>query len=699
MATIDELVVQIAADTAGLRAELKSGQDALVSTLAKMEKSTESFGKEGTKNLGVFEQAVATMAGVVGGQAVIAAFNQLKDAASFLFQTFIVDGVHAAIETQTALNNLSNALARNGNLLPGVAHSWEEFAQGIQETTVFSDDAALASASLLENLTKLDSAGLMRATNAAADLAAVLGIDLESAATMVGKAMNGNTQTLQRYGIEIEKSANSSKQAEMVLKTLGDRFGGAAKAQVATFSGSLTVLQNAFSDLTKVFGKGFIENKAVIEVLNALTNIVGDLTGDFEENSQAIREWIAGAMVKIIDVTGFVIGMFQELAKIVQFVSRTFEIAGTGLVGFFKAVSEIGSPSKAMAELGKSFENIKEIMARPIDGTKFLGDLSDKLAEIKGAADRGFEATVNGAKAVVEPVNHAKAAVKALTDEQQRALDLAVEFATKQAESADTVAERSAMELESLQAMYANKLLTDSEYFANRRKLTEESLAAEAAMVELARSNGKLTDEQYEAAKFANAQKGFQSRQKLLEDENKKKKEAADKQIQDLQSTFSTIASLASSHNKGLAAIGKAAAIADATMNTFKAANIALASAPPPFNFGLAAAVTAAGIANVAKIVGTPLATGIDSVPGIGARDQFPAVLAPGERVVPRETNKDLMNFLRNQQSGGGQNVNVSISVSDVFATDPREIGMRIIDMINEAGQANGVRILGATPA
>lgn len=55
---------------------------------------------------------------------------------------------------------------------------------------------------------------------------------------------------------------------------------------------------------------------------------------------------------------------------------------------------------------------------------------------------------------------------------------------------------------------------------------------------------------------------------------------------------------------------GKALAIADATIKTFNAANTALASAPPPFNFIQMAAVIKAGFTNVKKIISTKLPKG-----------------------------------------------------------------------------------------
>jgi hypothetical protein len=122
---------------------------------------------------------------------------------------------------------------------------------------------------------------------------------------------------------------------------------------------------------------------------------------------------------------------------------------------------------------------------------------------------------------------------------------------------------------------------------------------------------------------------------------------------------LSAFASFQNAKNKSIAAVGKAAAIARATVLTFQAANLALATIPPPFGFIAAAANIAAGLGNVAAIAGIELQSGIDKVPGIGTRDNFPAILAPGERVVPRETNKDLRAFLIEQ--AGTRNILQSI--------------------------------------
>jgi predicted nucleic acid-binding Zn-ribbon protein len=72
----------------------------------------------------------------------------------------------------------------------------------------------------------------------------------------------------------------------------------------------------------------------------------------------------------------------------------------------------------------------------------------------------------------------------------------------------------------------------------------------------------------------------------------------------------------------------------EATINTYKAANLALASAPPPFSFALAAATVAAGLANVAKINGLEFAEG--GWTGPGSKYDVAGVVHKDEYVTPK---------------------------------------------------------------
>jgi len=74
--------------------------------------------------------------------------------------------------------------------------------------------------------------------------------------------------------------------------------------------------------------------------------------------------------------------------------------------------------------------------------------------------------------------------------------------------------------------------------------------------------------------------------------------------LQTTQQMFGNLATLSASSNKKVAALGRAAAVAQATIDGILAVQKALASAPPPWNYALAATVGIAAAANVAKLSG-----------------------------------------------------------------------------------------------
>lgn len=78
--------------------------------------------------------------------------------------------------------------------------------------------------------------------------------------------------------------------------------------------------------------------------------------------------------------------------------------------------------------------------------------------------------------------------------------------------------------------------------------------------------------------------------------------ELSQERLKNASAFFGALSGLANSENKKLAAIGKAAAITQATIDGVLAVQKALASAPPPAGYALAAAVGVTAAANVAQI-------------------------------------------------------------------------------------------------
>lgn len=131
------------------------------------------------------------------------------------------------------------------------------------------------------------------------------------------------------------------------------------------------------------------------------------------------------------------------------------------------------------------------------------------------------------------------------------------------------------------------------------------------------------------------------------------------KQLAGASQFFGSLAGLSRSSNREIAAIGKAAAVTQATIDGVVAVQKALASAPPPANYALAAAVGVQTAANIAQIMAqTPgFAFGGDfTVGGSGGTDsQMVAFRAtPGERVSVRTPTQE-RDESRTASTGGGQ--------------------------------------------
>ena len=109
----------------------------------------------------------------------------------------------------------------------------------------------------------------------------------------------------------------------------------------------------------------------------------------------------------------------------------------------------------------------------------------------------------------------------------------------------------------------------------------------------------------------------------------------------------------------------KLMAAAQAGMDTYRAANVALASAPPPFNFALMGVTIAAGLMNVAKIAG--FANG-GIVPGASfSGDKINARLNSGEMVLNASQQANLFEMANGAGGGSGGELTTRVSGSDLL--------------------------------
>lgn len=134
---------------------------------------------------------------------------------------------------------------------------------------------------------------------------------------------------------------------------------------------------------------------------------------------------------------------------------------------------------------------------------------------------------------------------------------------------------------------------------------------------------------------------------------------------------FGNIASLSRSSNKELAVIGKAGAIAQATVDTYAGATKALATIPPPFGFAVAGSIIAAGMANVAQIAATPiaLAKGGIVMPSNGGTIAQIGEAGRAEAVIPLD-DPETQEKLSGVMGGANITIQAGVIVADRYSVE-----------------------------
>jgi len=600
MATLEELVVSLVAETSGLRAELDKATKATKDATTKMDKAIEEFSKNSSKEMGFWQTTMATAVGFLGSQAVMGAFGLVKDAAGAMVGQ-LMEGAEAAIAEETAMKRLANSLALSGQYSETAMKGLQSFAGEMENTTGIADDVIAKNLAMLSSLTRLDAEGLKAAQKAAADFAAATGKDLETATQMVAKAVNGSTDSFKKMGITIEESKDKTQALNNVLGALNGQFGGAAAGATQTFGGALTKLNNAWGNLTEAFATTITQNPVVIAMIGEIAKIIEELTGATQGASVALQQGFASVLL----------GINQILGTVAMSLDTVFG-------GF----------------------------------TDKFAKSADALAQVQYAGEQAFDKIGLASAAATPSIENNTNAVRTLTAEQERQNTVIGEFAEGLAKRSEAIGANYEYELELQKLMLESKQITEDEYHAARLEILAAQQEQEWTIIDEAFKKKKISAQQYEDAKTALAQKQYLDSKKMETEHQKFQEELNKQRLANTQSTLGQIATLTQSNSKELAAIGKAAAITQATIDGILAVQKALSAFPPPFNFVAAALVGVAAAANVAKISGVGLNDG-GTIAGGGANiDSIPASLTKGETVISRELTDKLDNFLNNPNSG-----------------------------------------------
>jgi hypothetical protein len=249
----------------------------------------------------------------------------------------------AAVESAEAVAQVRAALESMGPVAGRTAEQLEEMAAALQHTSTYDDDEILrkVTANLL-TFGKISGEVFDRAQQAAVNLSARLGQDLQSSAVMLGKALNDPVKgvtALQRVGValteqqkeQIKTMAEAGDVAgaqAIILEELEKQYGGAAQAARDAAPGSDTI--DAWREFQETIGA------IILEVLPTITDILTKVLNAFNELSPEMKKVVVvgGALAAAL---GPVLALFGSMITV-----------GAPLLSFLVAVAP------AVAALGKA---------------------------------------------------------------------------------------------------------------------------------------------------------------------------------------------------------------------------------------------------------------------------------------------------------------------------------------------------------
>ncbi len=203
----------------------------------------------------------------------------------------------AGMEQEAAERRLAAALSSTEDATEGNIAAFKRYAAELQKQTIYGDEQILQQIAYAKNLgvttDKLDEAAV-----AAVGLAAKYKLDLQAAMMLVGRASQGQTQMLTRYGIVLDETLSDEEKFNALLKIGAENF-HLARAETDTAAGSMEQLSNAWGDTKEAIADVFLPSMKT--AFETLTVWLEQNQGDFQSwanNVVAAFDYVADHAVK-----------------------------------------------------------------------------------------------------------------------------------------------------------------------------------------------------------------------------------------------------------------------------------------------------------------------------------------------------------------------------------------------------------------
>lgn len=253
-----------------------------------------------------------------------------------------IDGVKSAIADEKAVAALATTL---GNL--NLAHDTEAieaYIRQMERANGIADTELRPAYDRLVRSTK-DTQLANEALAISMDISAATGKSLETITDSIGRAYDGNTVSLGRLGLGIDRTALATMSLDEIMSTLAATFAGQADTNAKTFEGQLRRLQTATDNVAEAFGFGLLQ--ALGDTNNATQDLVDTMEGIeplMEGLGGAVGTFATTALTGLNDSLAITDRTASETAASVAGLSVAAEVAGGAVADMGGAHAGANSP-------------------------------------------------------------------------------------------------------------------------------------------------------------------------------------------------------------------------------------------------------------------------------------------------------------------------------------------------------------------
>lgn len=312
-------------------ADVPAGLQKLAGASAQTAKGLEQTEKSATLASGAFGGMATKIGAVAAGMVSAEAVIGLTRAGIRTLTQFLLSSVDSFSSAEAASRKLEQALRSQSTITPQLVARYGELATQFQKTSVFSDDLVTDMQALLVQVGDVMPSQMEVALKASTDLAAGLGIDLQTATSLVAKAAAGHTETLGRYGITVSDAAIQTKGFDATLEAIESRFGGQASAQLETYAGKVQALANAWDNVKEVVGGALVGDAGFQKAFRDLTAGAQDVNIQTKELNATFQDFAA---TLIGSMSPSLASVFRWYESVAQAESQWLEIEKQGRKGF-----------------------------------------------------------------------------------------------------------------------------------------------------------------------------------------------------------------------------------------------------------------------------------------------------------------------------------------------------------------------------